>query len=443
MKKITLGVVITLILLLFIPLINGNQANSAGESISGRVWYDIDGNGIQEQAEINYPLEWGTISDFNTDHEFTLHDATTDAVIATVQSDENGEYEFTGIVPGTYYVAHDSISVATPFSSTIFNAGSDDTVDSDFQATPHQTDDITVNLNDTISNVDIGLFPTGFGCVGGWGEITGTLFDDVNNNGVQDTGEMGLPGVTMRKYDDENNLVETIQTDTNGAYAFTQTSTANMYRVEIENITPFSNINSTITYLPVLGTATYDLNIDENGVTQYFPINACSSAEVLSGVNYSPEVNFDTTPVSLNDTLSSDSNFLPENNYGPYEYEISNTGLGDITELDITLQGDNVSEFTVDSSECINALPIQPGQSCTVMLYFNPASAGAKNVSLVVRSNDLNNPTLVKDISADVMEPLTLIDTSSNAPLNILIGLSTLAIATLPFIYSSKIKKTT
>lgn len=56
-----------------------------------------------------------------------------------------------------------------------------------------------------------------------WGE--GTLGDfvwaDINCNGIQDTGERGIPNVTVKLYTCQDSLLRTIHTDSTGHYMFT------------------------------------------------------------------------------------------------------------------------------------------------------------------------------------------------------------------------------
>lgn len=54
---------------------------------------------------------------------------------------------------------------------------------------------------------------------GSGGDVTGTVFDDVNENGVQDNGEAGLPGWEVSLNDDLG-VVALATTDGNGVYTF-------------------------------------------------------------------------------------------------------------------------------------------------------------------------------------------------------------------------------
>src|SRR5205823_4441446 len=48
--------------------------------------------------------------------------------------------------------------------------------------------------------------------------ISGTAYSDLNGNGVRNSGEPGLSGVTVLLHDDSGDVVGTTVTDTNGRY---------------------------------------------------------------------------------------------------------------------------------------------------------------------------------------------------------------------------------
>ena len=52
---------------------------------------------------------------------------------------------------------------------------------------------------------------------------------DANQNGIQDSGETGVPNVTVKLYDCSDNLIGTTTTDGNGNYLFTNLNPANYY----------------------------------------------------------------------------------------------------------------------------------------------------------------------------------------------------------------------
>lgn len=68
--------------------------------------------------------------------------------------------------------------------------------------------------------VDLGMLPM----TGWWTEFTGTVFNDANRNGKQDTGEKGVPNFTLTLRKRDNSLMDrgqtTATTDANGHYSF-------------------------------------------------------------------------------------------------------------------------------------------------------------------------------------------------------------------------------
>jgi LPXTG-site transpeptidase (sortase) family protein len=50
--------------------------------------------------------------------------------------------------------------------------------------------------------------------------ISGTVFNDTNVNGIQDTGELGIPGVTVTLYDQSSSVVASTMTASDGSYSF-------------------------------------------------------------------------------------------------------------------------------------------------------------------------------------------------------------------------------
>jgi hypothetical protein len=80
-----------------------------------------------------------------------------------------------------------------------------------------------------------------------------TVWYDYDHNGVQDSGEGGIPGVTVELRDDNGNVIDTVVTDQDGHYLFGNLPSGT-YQVTI--------VNST---LPPGVTPTYDLDNGTNG----------------------------------------------------------------------------------------------------------------------------------------------------------------------------------
>jgi hypothetical protein len=68
-----------------------------------------------------------------------------------------------------------------------------------------------------------------------------------------------------------------------------------------------------------------------------------------------------------------------------------NAGAMDLMIQSIAITGQNPTDFTFTNS-CSS--PLAPSMSCSIVVAFNPASAGDKSATLTITSNDPQNPTL-------------------------------------------------
>ncbi len=130
--------------------------------------------------------------------------------LATTTTDENGDYGFADLAPGTYiveFVAPDGSS----FSPV--DQGDDDEKDSDAAIDTGRTAPIELQSGDNNDTVDAGLF-TGT-------SLGDRVFEDTNGNGIQDDGEEGISDVTVKLLDENGDELSSITTDENGNYRFT------------------------------------------------------------------------------------------------------------------------------------------------------------------------------------------------------------------------------
>ena len=167
-------------------------------AIGDFVFDDLNGNGLQDQGEPGIPGVAVSLKDTN-------------GSVATTTTDANGNYLFTGLLPGTY-----SVGFAAPagYEFTAPNVGTDDAIDSNaLPATGGMTGPITLASGETNRTIDAGLYrPAALGDL---------VFEDANANGLQDTGEPGIPGVAVSLKDTNGSVVATTTTDANGNYLFT------------------------------------------------------------------------------------------------------------------------------------------------------------------------------------------------------------------------------
>lgn len=82
------------------------------------------------------------------------------------------------------------------------------------------------------------------GCDNTGGTVTGTAFNDLNNNGIIDGGEGGFSNITVKIYDKNDNVLATATTNTSGYYSITGLTENVRFRLEFSDIP--SNLKSTI-----------------------------------------------------------------------------------------------------------------------------------------------------------------------------------------------------
>ncbi|MBX3061114.1 MAG: hypothetical protein KF770_32040 [Anaerolineae bacterium] len=161
---------------------------SAGNvSVGDRVWYDDNGNGLQDAGEGGVPgIGVALHSAADTDC------ADTPLVVTTTGGD--GSYLFSGLPSSSYFVCFDVNNLPGGFEVTSQNVGGDDTIDSDADPTTGATA-VTgiIPVNGSDLTLDMGIRQTDPGSV----SVGDRVWYDDNRNGVQDPGEMGVPGVAV------------------------------------------------------------------------------------------------------------------------------------------------------------------------------------------------------------------------------------------------------
>jgi protocatechuate 3,4-dioxygenase beta subunit len=160
-------------------------------TVGDRVWIDANGNGTQDTDEIG--LSGVTVE---------IRDAS-GTVIASVPTDINGTYGFSGLVAGTYTVS----VVGAP-------AGYAATWDADGVGTPSSTE-VTLNAGEVVDAIDFGYQPRN-------SAIGDRVWQDRNSDGLQDANEPGLAGLSLElRSAVDQSVIATAVTDGNGVYAFT------------------------------------------------------------------------------------------------------------------------------------------------------------------------------------------------------------------------------
>ena len=187
-------------------------------SLSGLAFNDLDGDGMQDPGEL--PL---------ASIEVQLLDCN-GAILRTTVTDQNGNYSFDGLNADNYQIR---------FNPTTNNLGI-----TDFEASPKGVDsgiDPTTNTSDCIGfDPEIGaILNAGF--VQPTGVIEGTVFNDLDGDGMQEPGEGPIGGVTVSLMDCNGVVIATTLSDQNGNYSFGDIKIGN-YQVVFDPATNNQNI---------------------------------------------------------------------------------------------------------------------------------------------------------------------------------------------------------
>jgi hypothetical protein len=144
--------------------------------IGGRMWWDLDTNGVINVTEQSM-----------TNILVTLRDVT-NGVVATTLTGTNGTYVFTNLLPGTYTVVFPQTN-GWYFSPT--NGTNDVSLDSDADPVTGVTAPVTVLSGETNLTLNAGVFVLG--------ELGQTVWVDVDKDGIpdEDLYKYGLNGVRV------------------------------------------------------------------------------------------------------------------------------------------------------------------------------------------------------------------------------------------------------
>jgi hypothetical protein len=237
----------------------------AGTSrIGDKVWFDADKDGIQDATEPGTP---GVTVTLYTNGVDGLPGTADDVLQATTVTDANGNYQFVNLANGNYNVGFSNLPAGYGFATKDQTAGGGtDSNDSDADPATGRTGTIAITAaGTTIQTVDAGLTP---GQPSGKGSLGNKVWYDLNNNGLQDAGEGGVPGITVTLQKDLNNdgdfadageaTFATTTTNALGEYMFFNLD-AGSYRIQ------FSTLPSGYTASPQ-NAGTND-NIDSDGGT--------------------------------------------------------------------------------------------------------------------------------------------------------------------------------
>ncbi len=276
-------------------------------TIKGNVFLDGNENGKYDPNEI-YPegLEVSLIDQKGT-------------ILATTLIDEFGNYEFTNLIPGNYYLKLQEIKSTevspivdgflSNFQTSVFNLKSGQTVDKDG----------ILILKD--NGTDDYLYV-----------ITGNVWHDENFNGIKES-EINLKDITLRLVNDQDKVLQTTKTDVNGNYYFK--ALPGDYKIKVE-VPPIYNVT-----LKNVGSTEFDSDADENGVISNITLNK----------------NIQNLDIGL---------YRYAKVSGYYFEDVNNNGLNDdnkpLANKEVTLKGTTDIKTTTDQNGYYSFENINPGK---------------------------------------------------------------------------------
>lgn len=231
-------------------------------SLGNRVWFDLNNNGLIDADELGVD---GVVVDLYLDSDGDgVPDSSTP--LATTVTADGGYYRFDNLPAGNYVVEINpsNFSGNRPLvgylSSTPTEANPNSDVDSndngidnpDPAANGIRSGVVTLGPNASEPTGESDLSPTGQGNPDDRSNMTvdfgfflpaslgDYVWHDVNEDGIQDPNEPGVPGVTVTLYDEWGNVVATTTTDSTGKYLFDGLKPGT-YSVGFSNLPPELN----------------------------------------------------------------------------------------------------------------------------------------------------------------------------------------------------------
>ncbi len=191
--------------------------------VEGRIWEDIDGDGMKENFEPDIP---NIQIDVKNSSGITIH---------TVYSDNNGNYEIDKIYPDSYYL---DININNIYNHTDPHNTNSDFSDSDIGnfMGPNTTQLMQLDQGEELQNIDGGFYRMV--------NIGEQVWHDLNANGIQDNDEPGLSGISIQIYDSSNGTPYMMdQTNSNFSGNFNFEVPPGEYFLQLNNLSGNYNIS--------------------------------------------------------------------------------------------------------------------------------------------------------------------------------------------------------
>ena len=275
-------------------------------TLSGSVFEDLNNDGVQDPGELGVAGVEVTLAGV---------DDLGNLVDVTVVTDADGNYVFADLRPSDatgYTITETQPAGLLDGIDTVGSLGGDATVNDVISG-------VVVAAGDAGTGYDFAELPPA--------SLAGTVFEDLNNDGVVDAGEPGIAGVdvTLTGVDELGNVVDvTVQTDADGNYVFEDLRPADAAGYTITETQPATHLDGVDSAGSLGGDATV------NDVISAIPVAAGDA-----GTDYTFG---EALPASLAGTVYEDLN-----NNGVPEF-----GEPGIAGVDVTLTGTDAFGVALD-----------------------------------------------------------------------------------------------
>ena len=327
-------------------------------TVSGTVFSDLNGNGTQDPGE-------GGLSGVTVE----LLDSN-GAVVATATTGANGSYAFPNVTPGAYAVRETD---PTGYTSTTLN-------EMPISVAPGGA--ATANFGDQQP-----------------GAISGVVFNDLNGNGVRDSGEPGIGGVRIEVLDSNNNVIATTATTGDGRYLFSELNSGAYTVREIDPVGFVSTTPNTGTAtVPPGGVASPDFGDQQQGTINGAVFNDLNS----NGVRDTGEPGIGGVAIELLDVNGNVVAVTTTVGNGSYSFASLAVGNYSVQETDPV-------DFASTTSNVV-AVTVPPGGSASAQ--FGDRQQGVVSPSAVDDTSTGNLP------GSTVSVPVLANDTGASSPLD-------------------------
>ena len=221
-----------------------------------------------------------------------------DEILSTATTDENGAFEFLQLKPGRYSFTCDLPEGNYRFARSVDTAERPSLITGDQSVVNDKlgySDEIEIPMGQDVNTCDFGI--------GALGKLGDTAWLDENGNGMQDEGELPVPGIEIALYQ-YGELINEATTDQYGHYLFTDLYPG-VYTVRV---TMHKELKATVhqTDFPLVASVlpeSDELTVEAEGIV--VPSNSrnlsCDFGFVLRKAGQYPEAMSTTLPTSWDD----------------------------------------------------------------------------------------------------------------------------------------------